>query len=111
MGGVDDLIDDADEDADERQVQEAKDKLDIEDKEELEELDDRLSRAYKLILQYDSRIEQLEEEVETLRSTVVKLILEDNNENDSDSADRPDSGEKLFRDEEDDSDSDNGLEW
>jgi len=111
MCGVDELISSADESAEEEQVEDITDELGIDDKEELEELDDRLDRAYELILQYDNRIEQLEEEVKTLRATIVKLITEEHEQHDSDSTDRPDSDEELLSKEENNPDLNNGLEW
>lgn len=74
--GLDSLIDDEEEQQDKEQADETADELGIEDKEELEELDDRLGNTYEIITDLHERVENLEEENSLLRGAVAKLVDE-----------------------------------
>lgn len=107
MGGLDDVIDEADDDADKRKVQNIADKLGVEDKEELENLDDRLDDAYEMVIEYDRRIEKLEEQVSILTSAVNELLNDDSSSSD----DRSSNEDEQLREQDDETNSSDGLEW
>lgn len=74
--GIDELVDDVDEQKDEDEAKSLLDKFGVDSREELEELDDRLSRALRLLVQYDKRIEELEGRVTTLEALFYEQLKE-----------------------------------
>ena len=73
---LDDLADNAKEHADKKKAKELASKLGVGNREELEELDDRIGTISQMLVSQDKRIEELEEEVETLRTLVRNLTKE-----------------------------------
>lgn len=82
MGGIDDLIDDAEEE----EVTELATELGLEDKQDIEELDNRLSDIYTLLIAFDKQLEKIENRLKMLEKTV----LADDQENQEDEEDEQD---------------------
>jgi hypothetical protein len=57
------------------------DELGIEDKEDLEQYDDKLQRLAQTVIAQDRKIERLEEKVETLQRTVLHHIKDEHGDN------------------------------
>lgn len=73
MGGMDELLDSAEQE----EVQEVADKLGVDDKEDLQQLDDRISDLYELLVSQDKKIEQLERRLDVQEELIRKLINDD----------------------------------
>lgn len=76
MGGLDDLVDDVDEEKEKEEVEGLMDELGIEDKEELEELETKLDRVQTGLIHYDKQMERLERRISVLEGAVANLIKE-----------------------------------
>lgn len=77
---LDDLSDSAKEEEEEEQVEGIMEELGVENKEELEELDGRVGTLSKTVVAQDKKINELEEEVKSLRAIVKNRLLEDGSE-------------------------------
>lgn len=74
MGGLDELVDQVDE---EKEIEEAKtimNELGIEDQEELEELEQKLDRVQSGLIHYDKKMERLEQRIDILEGAVAKVL-------------------------------------
>lgn len=74
--GLDDLVENEKDEEDKEKAETLSDELGIESKEELEELDDRISRLYESHINNDKRIESLEDDVALLMSALSKTMKE-----------------------------------
>lgn len=99
--GIDDVVEDVKEDQAQQEIGELKDGLGIEDKEELEEYDDRLHTLAKTVIAHDKKIEQLDREIAVLREALLESVKlsPDNQPNKTDGTDKTedsDNGELLW---------------
>lgn len=74
--GLDDLTDEVEGEVAESEVEELTDKLGIEDKQELEELDDRLSTMFSMYSSLASTVDEIEKEVK-IHKKVLGTVLEE----------------------------------
>lgn len=71
---MDSLIDDEQEKKEEEQTESKAEQLGVEDKEELEELDDRLGDTFKIAAELEERIESLETELKIHKAALGNII-------------------------------------
>lgn len=83
--GIDDLVDNASDEKDRSEAQSLLDELGVDSREELEELDNRLQRSINLLVEYDRRIEKLEDRIGTLETVVAQVLRNSNGANEEDS--------------------------
>lgn len=72
--GLKDITDEVEEETKEEEVEDVSDKLGIDDKEDLENLDDRIIRLYNLIESMDKRIEQIEKDIRINRGAIAAIL-------------------------------------
>lgn len=88
MGGLDDLVDDQslfEDNVEETKVEEIKDELGVENLDDLEEAQDKLKQLTSIVMLMDKRFEEMEREIERLRSSVQlnrKAILKEADDED-----------------------------
>lgn len=78
--GLDDLVDDHEESAEEDKAEELADELGIEDKEELERLDGRISRVYEHMILLDAQVERLSNDMKQMKKLLGELIRKEQEE-------------------------------
>lgn len=78
--GLGDITDEAEKETKNEQVDSLADELGIEDKDDLEEMDGRLDRILSIVLSLDKKVEDIEDEIEVVKS---KLDNEDKDDNTS----------------------------
>jgi len=69
MGGIEELVNDAEED----EVDEMSNKLGVEDREELERLDDRISDIHELLVKIDKQLEETKDKLRTHENAISEL--------------------------------------
>lgn len=109
MGGLDDLVDQQEDEVVEEEAQGLLDELDIDDMEELEKFQDRLDQLQHGLVHYDKQMEELHTRVEVLEGVVSKLLkrineLEDDDVDDDPNATAGSQGSSWGT-------SENGLDW
>jgi hypothetical protein len=72
--GLDDLVDDVEEGEKEEEVEELADELDVDDKEELEKQEGRVSELYEMLIQMDKRLSDMEDELSLMRYALIKAL-------------------------------------
>lgn len=72
--GLDDLSNKAEKKAGEERVEELSEKLGVEDKEELERLDDRISTMSQIIVSQEQEIESMRHKIDSLEELLNYLI-------------------------------------
>jgi len=72
--GLDDIIDSGKEDAKESKVNELAEELGVEDKEDLEKLNNQMKTLSEIVISLDKEVEELREEVSALRSGVIQAL-------------------------------------
>lgn len=77
MGGLDELVDDVEDDTEQQEVEGMMDELDIENKEDLEQLQDRLEGVNQGLMNYDRRMERIEDRLTVLEKAVAQLLRDD----------------------------------
>lgn len=88
--GFDDLIDDVEEEKKQDEVEELKESLGIEDKEDMEQLEGRLQNLMSMQITLDKRMEEMEDEVRILRKALGAVLKEIDSRNEE-SAEEDDS--------------------
>ena len=78
--GLGDITDEAEKETKNEQVDSLADELGVEDKDDLEEMDGRLDRILSIVLSLDKKVEDIEDEIEVVKS---KLDNEDEDDNTS----------------------------
>lgn len=79
MGGLDDLVDDQEDEIVNEKTEGLMDELDINDVEELEEFEDRLKQLSSGLVHYDKRMEEIERRLDVLEGTMSKILKEVSN--------------------------------
>lgn len=82
MTGLDDLVDNVEQETEEEKVKGILDELEIESKEELEKLESRLDDIQNGLEIYDKRMEKIEDRLEIQEQLIRRLIglVKDNND-------------------------------
>lgn len=83
--GLDDLVDNTKDEADEEKVNDLADELGIEDREDLENLDGRIGRLFEHIILLDGKVERMEEEVSQVKKLLGELIRKEKEDEESES--------------------------
>lgn len=114
--GIDDLVDDVEKEKEEEEIEGILDKLGINDKEELEELERKMDRVQSGLIEYDRRLEKIEERLSILEGAVARLIQELPNNGNSTSEGEEKEARASTEDEKEEQtsnwgESDNGLDW
>ena len=89
MGGLDELVDNQQDEVVEQEVEGLMDELDIESKEELEKFQDRLKQLSHGLVHYDKRMEEIESRLEVLEGVTSKILKEVSDTNKQDVDDDP----------------------
>lgn len=72
--GIDDLLDDVEEEQEKDEVEELTEELGIDDKEELEAQAERLSQAYSMLIEMDKRLREMEQEMVLMRHALIAVL-------------------------------------
>lgn len=78
--GLDDLLDDTEEEQAKQEVEELADELNIEDKEELEAQAERLKDAYDMLIKMDKRLREMEQEMVLMRRALIEVLGDDDSD-------------------------------
>ena len=76
MGGLDDLVDNQQDEVVEEQAEELMDELDFDSVEELEDFEDRLRQLSHGLVHYDKRMEEIEQRLDVLEGVTKKILKE-----------------------------------
>lgn len=81
MTGIEDLLDDAEKD----EVDKLADELGIEDKEQLNKVDSKISDLYKLLVSFDKKMEELEDRITMIENALTNEAEESKTDDKDDS--------------------------
>lgn len=115
---LDDLVDDVDKEQEKEEMEGILDELGVDSKEELQKLEDKLDRVQTGLIQYDKRMESIENRLDILEGTIARLIrLQSNNEKSSGSSNEESESTRQTTEGESEeeegrrSDDGSGLDW